>query len=556
MWGGTSRAPARVPARASRGQGRGEVPRQAVPLRNAPGRTEKERGARTRAGVPLRVAGVLAVVWAGASAAAGELPPRAGLGAPVAVASVPGQASTGPPARTQKVTLRLHLLRGSTPPTWVRDFTGTQGARGAAVVATPLKQLADGWKVMADARTAADAAAASGSVDALDKRARRALAECPDLVTVGDAWLEAAVRRGLVRPLASPDEVDGYTGSVSPQGPPGLAPAKPWLGAPALQDADASGIWAPVLRRDPTTGAPDRAGPLYAFPYRVGGLVVAYRADLLEAAGVPPPGSWAELLDEPRLAGRVLFPAYPRDVVGIALKSLGQSLNADDPELLRGKALRGRVADLARQALVFESEDAVRPLQNGNAWVAVGWSHDLCRAAQRAPDVRVVVPREGTALTADLLCMPSARITGAGGGGGGGWGGGRGDGSGSGGIRGSGPLPVLADQFLRFAAQPARAIEMAASQTGAPPGPLLGAPEGRSPSTSRLISGSVLPPELCAGSEFQLPLGPEAHAAYADLVALARAHRDNAAGIIRTPAAAATAAATRILAHALHPFRT
>lgn len=510
---GEGQGPGRRPLRGLQGEGQGPVRRS---LRGPQGEGR---------GMPLGVAGVLAVLWA-ASGVAGDV-----RGPSVAAARAEGGAAAvveaGSPrkssARAQKVTLRLHLLRGSTPPTWVPDFTKTQGPRTARVEATPQKQLADGWRVLSEAKAAADAARASGSVDGLGKKARRKLAECPDLVTVGDAWLEAAVRRGLLRPLASAAEVDGFVAPGRGM-PPGLSPPKPWLGVPAMSDAT---TWGPVLRRNAQTGAPDPAGDLYAFPYRVGGLVVAYRADLLKRAGIPPPTSWADVLGEPRLAGRVLFPAGARDVVGVALKSLGASFNAADPEFLRSEAVRRRLADVGRQALVFESDDAGRPLQNGNAWVAVGWSHDMCRVAQRAPGVRVVVPREGTALTADLLCMPSARPA----------------------TPGDTALPVLADQFLRFASQPARAVEMAASQTGAPPGVLGGAPaqeaqvHGSTAHGSRLMTGSVLPLDLCAGSEFQLPLDPAAHAAYADLVAALAPARTDAGG------AGAVAAALRKRLH-------
>lgn len=56
--------------------------------------------------------------------------------------------------------------------------------------------------------------------------------------------------------------------------------------------------------------------------------------------------------------------------------------------------------------LVFSSSDHLRALSSGDATAVVGWSEDLM-GNLRASNVVVAAPASGTALWADLWCVPS-----------------------------------------------------------------------------------------------------------------------------------------------------
>ena len=69
---------------------------------------------------------------------------------------------------------------------------------------------------------------------------------------------------------------------------------------------------------------------MYGVPYRWGCTIVVYRKDRLQRFKDLTLTDWDDLLD-PRLANRVAFMDSPRELVGIALKTLG----------LRYKLVRG-----------------------------------------------------------------------------------------------------------------------------------------------------------------------------------------------------------------------
>lgn len=125
---------------------------------------------------------------------------------------------------------------------------------------------------------------------------------------------------------------------------------------------------------------------------------------------------WDDLL-QPGLRGRVGFVDSPRELVGVALKTLGLGFNATAAEAagcgVSPADVAARVAALAAQVKVFSNVDHVRALQAGEVDVVVGWSDDLIPLQQRAAAAELAVPLSGTALWADLWCVPSAAAGGA-----------------------------------------------------------------------------------------------------------------------------------------------
>ena len=54
------------------------------------------------------------------------------------------------------------------------------------------------------------------------------------------------------------------------------------------------------------------------------------------------------------------------------------------------------------QILTADSDNYLKALQSGDAWVAIGWSSDVVAFLRRNRNVAAAVPREGTVLFADL----------------------------------------------------------------------------------------------------------------------------------------------------------
>jgi hypothetical protein len=206
----------------------------------------------------------------------------------------------------------------------------------------------------------------------------------------------------------------------------------------------------------------------------------------------------------------VAFIDSSREFVGIALKTLGLSLNTTAAGLsaagVAEGTLRRRVDELRLQAKLFSSKEHVRALGAGDVWAVVGWSGDLVSAAERSGSVEAVAPASGSALWADLWAVPARA---------------------KGGHMQQGPSPIL-PSWLEFGLMPARKGSLAGLRTGASPlllpaefvpawraGPaLLGREQLRLGS-----GGSFLPPpEVLRRSEFLEPLDDDTLELYGRLL--------------------------------------
>lgn len=170
-----------------------------------------------------------------------------------------------------------------------------------------------------------------------------------------------------------------------------------------LQPLDLTRV--PNLRHlDPSAlNLPFDPGNTYSLPYTWGVTGIGYRTDKIGASV----GSWADLWDA-RWRGRIVMLDDMREAFGAALKLLGYSLNSTDPQQLR----QARDRLLAQKPLVraYDSANFDQLLLSGEAWIAQAWDGQILRARRENPNIEFAIPREGTTLIVDNLCIPrSAR---------------------------------------------------------------------------------------------------------------------------------------------------
>ncbi|WP_170201465.1 ABC transporter substrate-binding protein [Actinocorallia herbida] len=130
-----------------------------------------------------------------------------------------------------------------------------------------------------------------------------------------------------------------------------------------------------------------------AFPWGVptntGKVGIAYNKALVPN----PPKSWKELFDRAdEFKGKIVFPDYDRDVISIALLSLGYDLNSTDTdELAKAEKL---IIDMKPKLLAFASSDQDKPLIGGSAAIAV--LYDYTYAGAESDKIGWISPAEGT----------------------------------------------------------------------------------------------------------------------------------------------------------------
>lgn len=339
--------------------------------------------------------------------------------------------------REAKMVARIMALRGSVPQLWLADFR--TALEGYGIVSISFKpSLVDIWKELHGEKPT--------TVDA---------------VTLGDAWLDKAIREGTIQPIENPEQYRYWN--------------------------ELNSRWKRLVRR--------QGGRVFGIPYRWGCTVIVYRKDRMRSHEL---SDWGDLL-VPALTRKIAFMDAPRELVGIALKTLGMSYNSSISDVrhcgISQEDVFQRVAALISQARVISNTDHVRAYSAGDIDVIVGSSDDLIPLAQKSSNSIVIVPSSGTALWADLWCVPAHAAGGA--------------------LDGE-PSPLLPAWF-ELCLQPVRAHPSAGLQRGASPRLLPSLQRTKASTCDPILSDALRPQErlgprelpsveVLAKSEFLEPL--------------------------------------------------
>ncbi|XP_058767923.1 uncharacterized protein LOC131641638 [Vicia villosa] len=363
------------------------------------------------------------------------------------------------------VPLKVVALRGSIPPSWIKDFINSQGKRMSFNVKyyASLESIFSGLSIPFT----------KGNLGPTSPLAA-------DIVGIGDSWLKFAIKKDVIEPI---QDVDGQE----------------WFKTLAEK-------WKVYLRRN-CEGEMDPEGDVWAAPYRWGCMVIAYKTNSFQKYKLAPIEDWADLW-RPDLAGRISMVDSPREVVGAVLKYMGASYNANDINLeVNGgrDAVKHNLALLAKQVRLFDSENYLKAFGVGDVWVAVGWSSDIIPVAKRMSNVAVIVPKSGASLWADLWAIPAAsRIQ-----------------TSLIGGRVRGPSPLI-HQWIEFCLQSARALPFKQEVIPGASPPLLQGhsanvslelTKGRPRLDTNLIDGAP-PPNILERCEFLEPLSNSAVSDY------------------------------------------
>lgn len=87
-----------------------------------------------------------------------------------------------------------------------------------------------------------------------------------------------------------------------------------------------------------------------------------------------------------------------------ALKKLGYSINTTNPdEINKAKELLIKQKPLLK---AYSSDTYIDMLKSGDAWISYGFSGDIYQVAGDNPDVKYVIPENGTNIWVDNMCIP------------------------------------------------------------------------------------------------------------------------------------------------------
>ncbi|MEU6240422.1 spermidine/putrescine ABC transporter substrate-binding protein [Streptomyces sp. NPDC047024] len=145
-------------------------------------------------------------------------------------------------------------------------------------------------------------------------------------------------------------------------------------------------------------------GRAYSYPWQGISTVIAYNKKALDGVEVR---SVSDLLDNPKLKGRVGFLSEMRDSVGMTLLDMGK-----DPARFTDDDYDAAIARLQKavdkgQIRRFTGNDYTADLTKGDFAACVAWAGDVVQLKADSPDVDFVIPDSGYLTSSDNMLIPN-----------------------------------------------------------------------------------------------------------------------------------------------------
>lgn len=116
-----------------------------------------------------------------------------------------------------------------------------------------------------------------------------------------------------------------------------------------------------------------------------------------------PPTSWKDLW-KPEYKGHIILLNDSREVIGMALKKNGHSVNSTDKAELE-QALKDLQA-LSPNVLAYDTDTIKQKFIAEEAWIGTMWSGDASFTYKDNKDIAFVIPSEGAVIWADTFAIP------------------------------------------------------------------------------------------------------------------------------------------------------
>lgn len=145
-------------------------------------------------------------------------------------------------------------------------------------------------------------------------------------------------------------------------------------------------------------------GRSYSYPWQGISTVVAYN---IKATGGKEITSVSQLLEDPKLKGRVGFLSEMRDSVGMTLLDMGKDpgdFTDDDYDAAIARLQKGVDRGQIRR---FTGNDYTADLDKGDLAACLAWAGDVVQLSAGNPDVRFHIPDSGYVTSSDNLLVPN-----------------------------------------------------------------------------------------------------------------------------------------------------
>ena len=145
-------------------------------------------------------------------------------------------------------------------------------------------------------------------------------------------------------------------------------------------------------------------GRAYSYPWQGISTVIAYNKKALDGVEVK---SVSDLLDNPKLKGKVGFLTEMRDSIGMTLLDMGK-----DPAKFTDDDFDAAIARLQKavdkgQIRRFTGNDYTSDLTSGDFAACIAWAGDVVQLKADSPDIDFLIPDSGYITSTDNLLIPN-----------------------------------------------------------------------------------------------------------------------------------------------------
>lgn len=141
-------------------------------------------------------------------------------------------------------------------------------------------------------------------------------------------------------------------------------------------------------------------GRKYSVPYTWLVLGIGYRKSRVNSV----PDSWKVLLDSDEYKGRIALHSESSNLFHIGAKYLGHSLNGLSPEITA--EIEAMLTRQKKNLKTFHDDNGQDLLLSGEVDLVLEFNGDIAQIMREDDDIGFVVPKEGSELSADTLCIP------------------------------------------------------------------------------------------------------------------------------------------------------
>ncbi len=137
----------------------------------------------------------------------------------------------------------------------------------------------------------------------------------------------------------------------------------------------------------------------FSVPYTWGTVGILYNKTMVNG----PIDSWSSLWDE-QYKNNIIMMNSQRDAIGMTLKYLGYSLNELDPTAL--EAAKAKLIEQSPLVLTWVVDEVKDKMIGGEAALALVYAGDAVYCKGENPDLEYVIPKEGSNIFFDSMCIP------------------------------------------------------------------------------------------------------------------------------------------------------